>query len=226
MHALSVGDGGAFVAGRSRLANCRFDIFDANDIEKTWKNLVDAQAPKHFSPDPYHMLEGYYRGKGLRHLADEVYYAGRQADRVLILPGSPRKRLLDNLSWALTGYGVRLRRLGLGIAAFLIAGTCIFWPDDALAPAKQETTTAAQTKALPAKPVPAIQAWLPAPVAKGFRRFGYSLGTFLPLVDLRLAKDWEPVGDWRRAYLALHIAVGWILIPLLVAGITAQLNKN
>ncbi|MDP8982732.1 MAG: pentapeptide repeat-containing protein [Acidobacteriota bacterium] len=215
MHTLNVGDGSALVAGRSRLDNFHFDIFEALDPVNTWKNVVAAQNPKQFTRDPYQMLETYFRGKGMRHLADGIYFAGRHADRSFIGPGSPRKRFLDTLAWIFTGYGVQLRRLGIGIALFLALGTAVFWDDAALAPAKPEAAAAVHAKAPP-----------PPVFVKFCRRFGYSLGSLLPLVDLHLSKDWEPVGDCRRAYLALHIAVGWILFPLLLAGITAQLNKN
>jgi len=57
-------------------------------------------------------------------------------------------------------------------------------------------------------------------------RFGYSLDEFLPLVNLHLSDPWRPADGWRRYYLALHIAVGWVLIPLLVGAITGLLGKN
>jgi hypothetical protein len=227
MRALIVGNGDAFAAvGKSRLANCKFDIFDTSDDLKVWNKLAAAQDEKHFSRDPYQALEAYYRGKGLKQLADEIYYDGRRKDHLLIQPGVRRTKMLAKLSWAFTGYGVRLRRLGWWIAIFLLLGTAVFWADGALVPAKRDAQKAQQTPAEPRAPAPALETFLPAPLPKFCRRFGYSLGSLLPLVDLRLAKDWEPVGDWRRAYLAIHIAAGWIFFPLLLAGITAQLNKN
>jgi Pentapeptide repeats (9 copies) len=217
MHTLSVGNGDALVLGKSRLDNCRFDIFDASDdVEQIWKKLVAAQDPRHFTRDPYQMIETYYRGKGMRHLADRVYFDGRDADRTFVGTGA-NKRILDTLAWFLTGYGVELRRLGYGIALFLIVGTFIFSCDGALAPAKPVT---------PAQQTPASRTVSTPCYLKVAHGFGYSLGSLLPLVDLHLSKDWEPVGDWRRAYLALHIGAGWIFFPLLLAGITAQLNKN
>jgi hypothetical protein len=56
-------------------------------------------------------------------------------------------------------------------------------------------------------------------------RFGYSLDTLLPVVDLHLTDNVEPAGGWRRAYLALHIAVGWLLLPLLVGALSGMLGK-
>jgi uncharacterized protein YjbI with pentapeptide repeats len=216
VHTLSVGNGDALIAGKSRLDNCRFDIFHTSgDVEEIWKKLVAAQDSHNFTRDPYQMIETYYRGKGMRHLADRVYYAGRDADRRFVGTGAS-KRFLDALAWFFTGYGVQLRRLGYGIALFLIVGTFIFSCDGALAPAKRDTSTQ-QTSAVRTVSTPCY--------LKVLHGFGYSLGSLLP-VDVHLSKDWEPIGDVRRAYLAVHIAAGWIFFPLLLAGITAQLNKN
>ena len=53
-------------------------------------------------------------------------------------------------------------------------------------------------------------------------RWRYSLGLFLPVVDLEMSKVWRPGSDrrWARHYMRLQILLGWILVPLFAAGLT------
>jgi hypothetical protein len=66
-----------------------------------------------------------------------------------------------------------------------------------------------------------------------FSAFVYSLDSFVPIVDLGQKKSWLPsatrgaqagwgitTGWWLRTYLWLHIAFGWLLTTLVVAGVT------
>jgi hypothetical protein len=79
-----------------------------------------------------------------------------------------------------------------------------------------------------------------------FNAFVYSLENFLPVVDLHLGNQWHPnvrervvvdssTGEWRTAsamragkllrwYLWFHILAGWILTPLLFAGLSGLIR--
>ena len=72
---------------------------------------------------------------------------------------------------------------------------------------------------------------------KDFTRFQpivYSLDTFIPIVDLHQETNWIPqpergkswVGRWARFYLWVHIAFGWILTTVAVAGFTGLIKKD
>jgi hypothetical protein len=56
-------------------------------------------------------------------------------------------------------------------------------------------------------------------------RFAFSIGNFVPLVDLHLADEWTP-HPRLRGYNALHTLLGWLLIPLLVAALAGLLSKK
>jgi len=60
----------------------------------------------------------------------------------------------------------------------------------------------------------------------------YSLETFVPILDLKLADHWMPVSDsssrllagFFRYYLWIHIIAGWILTTLWVGGFTGLIK--
>jgi hypothetical protein len=59
-----------------------------------------------------------------------------------------------------------------------------------------------------------------------WNRFWYSLGLFLPFVDLQADKVWKPKADqtFLRNYMRVHILLGWILIPLVLAALTGLIK--
>jgi len=53
-----------------------------------------------------------------------------------------------------------------------------------------------------------------------FNPFIYSLETFVPLLELDLAKRWEPSSRALRNYLYFHRIAGWVLTTLWIGGFT------
>jgi hypothetical protein len=66
----------------------------------------------------------------------------------------------------------------------------------------------------------------PAKPDPGYNPFWYSLGLFLPVVDLGLSSAWRPKPCRRVAsqYAHAHVLLGWILVPIALAGITGILK--
>jgi hypothetical protein len=63
-----------------------------------------------------------------------------------------------------------------------------------------------------------------------FNSFIYSVDTFIPLVDLQIAKYWLPNanlkgGRFLRLYLWIHILFGWLLTTLIVVGLTGLVRS-
>jgi len=60
----------------------------------------------------------------------------------------------------------------------------------------------------------------------GYDAFWYSLGLFLPVVDIGLIKAWRPNPDRRFAhsYAQIHVLLGWVFVPIAVASITGILK--
>ncbi|MEO1001345.1 MAG: hypothetical protein AAFW69_12200, partial [Pseudomonadota bacterium] len=59
----------------------------------------------------------------------------------------------------------------------------------------------------------------------------YSLDTLFPLVDLEMQEQWIPderaaAGAFARVYLWVHIAMGWILSLLAVAGFSGLVKSD
>jgi hypothetical protein len=66
----------------------------------------------------------------------------------------------------------------------------------------------------------------PEDAPRVYNRFWYSLGLFLPFVDLQADKVWRPKADqtFLRNYMRVHILLGWILIPLVLAALTGLIK--
>ena len=217
-----------------------------------WQALVESQDPAFFSRDIYLTLERSFRASGTQKTADAIHYAGRCAER----DAARRDASGVDWSWVdwskdsaskwLTGSGVRLGRLLGWIALFVGLGAVVFWPDRALT--FSDPKSAVPAVAASAAPVGVIGGTpLPPSSSGGARstqpaarrpgraqafltrasgRIGYSFDKFLPVISLDLDRTWVVRGGWRRAYLALHITAGWILMPLLIAGVTGLLKRQ
>jgi len=66
----------------------------------------------------------------------------------------------------------------------------------------------------------------PEDTPRVYSRFWYSLGLFLPFVDLQADKVWKPKADqtFLRSHMRLHIMLGWILIPIVLAALTGLIK--
>jgi hypothetical protein len=66
----------------------------------------------------------------------------------------------------------------------------------------------------------------PEDTLRVYSRFWYSLGLFLPFVDLQSDKVWKPKADqiFLRNYMRVHILLGWILVPLVLAALTGLIK--
>jgi hypothetical protein len=59
-----------------------------------------------------------------------------------------------------------------------------------------------------------------------YSRFWYSLGLFLPVVDLKTSELWGPKPEYTflRNYMRVHILLGWVLIPIVLAALTGLIK--
>ena len=158
--------------------------------------LADRSA---YSADVYNHLEEFFLRQGYRGDADRAFIKGKRRER---------KENLHGLSWAgscfldwLVGYGRRPWQAGIPCAALVALGCVLF------SPKKME----------PQKPEDAPRV---------YSRFWYSLGLFLPFVDLQADKVWKPKADqtFLRNYMRVHIMLGWILIPIVLAALTGLIK--
>jgi uncharacterized protein YjbI with pentapeptide repeats len=151
--------------------------------------LADQSA---YSADVYNHLEEFFLRQGYRDDAERAFIQGKRRER---------KENLRGLSWVgdclldwLVGYGRRPWQAGIPCAALVALGCVLFSPKK-MEPQKPEDTP------------------------RVYSRFWYSLGLFLPFVDLQADKVWKPKADqtFLRNYMRVHIMLGWILVPLVLA---------
>jgi hypothetical protein len=158
--------------------------------------LADQSA---YSADVYNHLEEFFLRQGYRDDADRAFIQGKRRER---------KENLRGLSWVgdclldwLVGYGRRPWQAGIPCAALVALGCVLFSPKK-MEPQKPEDTP------------------------RVYSRFWYSLGLFLPFVDLQADKVWKPKADqtFLRNYMRVHIMLGWILVPLVLAALTGLIK--
>jgi hypothetical protein len=158
--------------------------------------LADQSA---YTVDVYSNLEEFFLRQGYREDADRAFIAGKRRER---------KENLHGLSWlgswlldGLVGYGRRPWQAGIPCAVLVALGCVLFSPKK-MEPQKPEDTP------------------------RVYSRFWYSLGLFLPFVDLQADKVWKPKADqtFLRNYMRVHIMLGWILIPIVLAALTGLIK--
>ena len=152
-----------------------------------------------YNADVYGNLEAFFKRQGYSVDADRAFIAGKRRERSEYLSGS---RWFGSLliDW-LVGYGRRPWKAGVPCAFFVGLGCLLF------SPSKME----------PQKPDDAPRV---------YNRFWYSLDLFLPFVNLQADDVWKPKPDSRllRHYVRLHVMLGWILIPIVLAALTGLIK--
>jgi hypothetical protein len=66
----------------------------------------------------------------------------------------------------------------------------------------------------------------PEDTPRVYNRFWYSLDLFLPFLDLQADDVWKPKANERflRHYVRLHVMLGWIPIPIVLAALTGLIK--
>lgn len=187
------------------LVGCSFQRFHAGPPKCEWewtRAFLQAQAPRHFSRDPYLEMEKFYRSQGNRERAEKIHILGHQALHANARDANGAttwtfwQRSKDRvLGW--TGWGLKLWRLFIPCFVFIVIG--IWW----LLPTVPEGQSA-----------PSL-----------IDRVAYSVDLFLPLT-MGYSDDWHPAQGWNEAYALVHQLVAWVLIPVAVLAISGLFEKN
>ena len=199
--------------------NLRGCVYDRIDPISFWKKLVERLDP--YDRQPFTQLEETFRRAGNDRLANDVYYEGRCRKPDQIKVRNFASWFPDRFLWLLTGYGVRLRRLGVLIAILLMLTTFIFHLEGAVE-SKQDK-----------QPPPAVSSQVSpeagSPLSLG-ESFMFGLNRFLP-VEIPSGADWKPSNRYivrfiRFATFATVLKVaGWFFVPLLVTGLYGVLKR-
>jgi uncharacterized protein YjbI with pentapeptide repeats len=188
-------NGGTF---RMRGMNYKYLHADAN-VSKSHDALLKLADQSGFAADVYGNLEAFFVRQGYSAHADRAFIAGKRRERNEVLHGirSFGSLLLDGL----VGYGRRPWQTGIPCALLIALGCFLF------SPRKMEQQ----------KPEDAPRIYNP---------FWYSLGLFLPIVNLQSDAVWKPKNHCRflRHYVRIHILLGWIFIPIVLAALTGLIK--
>jgi len=158
------------------------------------------------------------------------------------------KAVFDCFLCGIVGYGVKTRRLLMWILAFVFIGIYMFWQDGALLTKEsskseaKDLTMAQDSQTGKATQLTRWAEFVKAPLSSLgktggmkedapfsnhlFYRIGYSLDLFIPIVDLRIAKNYHLPQGWKKGYAVVHIVAGWLLVPLLLASMSGIIKKK
>jgi len=172
---------------------------EERESHKELLKLADQSA---YTADVYSNLEGFFFRQGYRADADKAFIAGKRREREEYFRNHDWFGWLG--SWTLdllVGYGRRPWQAGIPCAVLVALGCVLFSPKK-MEPQKPEDT-------------PRI-----------YSRFWYSLGLFLPVVDLQADTVWKPKAGqtFLRNYARVHALLGWILIPIVLAALAGLIK--
>src|SRR5439155_7761563 len=156
-------------------------------------------------------LRAYEKSLIQRGLDDEATLAYLAARRYQRRSASPAIGIFETVfvDW-LTGYGKHVERLMVACLLFICVGTLIFWEPRKDWRVPRQMQRASQERKQPR-----------------YNPIWFSLDAFLPSVGLGLYREWIPKEDrgWRWTYLRVHAALGWLLVPLLIAAAAGLFSK-
>jgi hypothetical protein len=164
--------------------------------------LLSVASKAAYSADVYSRLEEFFSRQGYRADADEAFTAGKVRERKEYFRSGDWLGWLRNwMLCLLVGYGRQPWLAGIPCAVLVALGCVLF------SPKKMEPQN-------------------PEDTPRVYNRFWYSLGLFLPFVDLQSNKVWKPKTDqtFLRNYMRVHILLGWILVPLVLAAVTGLIK--
>jgi len=172
-----------------RLDGMRYDGLDSPEQEK---NLIE-EAP--FLADQYLQLEAFLRTHGYSDSADKVQLNMKRHERHELPKWSLSwwANLLQDLAFC---YGTCPQRPFYWCGFVVFLGYLVFNRKERMDPQNPENAS------------------------KYYSPFWYSLDLFAPVIDLQVATVWAPKQDWTfgRQYARLQRVLGWILIPVALAG--------
>jgi hypothetical protein len=197
----------------SHMQGMNYKYFQAAAEElKSHKELLKLADQSSYTADVYSTLEEFFKRQGYHHDADTAFIAKKLRERKqyssrgrgvrkYFLSGDWLRWLGSTMLYLLVGYGRRPWQAAIPCAGFIVLGWVLF------SPKKMEPRNPGEAPGV-------------------YSRFWYSLGLFLPFVDLQADKVWKPKSDQTclRNYMRVHILLGWILIPLVLAAITGLIK--
>lgn len=241
--------------GKLLLDRCIYGAFTGKDIDARarvkWLSLQDeARWDYDFWPQPWEQLAKVLREMGHRSDARAVLIEKEKRQRKVTRTRLKRDHLFEQAIWLWDGVWDRLLRWTVRyghapllafvwLAGMAILGFSVFTTAEAqgaIKPNQPVVLRSAEWVDCAGKDAPSrLACFLEQPAAQSYPQFNafiYSLDTLLPIVDLEMQGYWIPddrVPGWgksARAYLWAHIALGWALSLLAVAGFSGLIRSD
>lgn len=192
------------IKGGLKLQGMKYEYITAHvdDENDSHRRLLQLLAQSDYSADVYKNLETFFVKQGYRDNADRAFIASKKRER---------KEKLKGAAWfgswvlyLLVGNGRHPVYAG-GLCLILIAIGCVAFS------AKKMQLQVKQEKGDP---------------PRVYNRFWYSLGLFLPFVDLHMDRLWKPKRSHTilRNYVRVHILAGWVFVPIFLAALTGLIK--
>lgn len=182
------------------LSGMTYDGIGMGDDPGAWRRLIALADSADYNAQVYRSLETFFRDEGYADRADEAYIAQKRRERYEAYGRDVAAFTFNEFLEIFVLYG---RRPVLALAwsmGFVLFGAVLFRRRDLMRPLREGATY--------------------------YSPFWYSLGLFLPFVDLKMNSDWEPLPERRfaRNYARVHILLGWIIIPIGLAAVTGLIG--
>lgn len=199
--------------------------------------------PADFYPQPYEQLAKVLREAGHGEEARTVLIEKERRQRAALLERAPLEargllRLRDRVLWHTMRYGRQPLRAALWLTIFWAFGTVVFFGASDFGAIKPNNPVTLRS-----------EEWVDCRAVEGrarvtcfeatdrgasYPRFNaliYSADALVPIVSLEMQEYWIPDeatlrGQWARWYLWLHIALGWALSLLAVAGFSGLVKSD
>jgi hypothetical protein len=200
--------------------------------EENWLDLLMLAEHSTYSPQVYRHLEEYFEKRGHSDLADQVYIAQKRRERREILEWYSITWWWSLFLDLFIRYG-RSPDLAFLYSLFVVVfGSIVFWRKDGMRPTASDAPPQIKTPSHIPKTLPRwMRMQMMASQTKSnalvdYNPIWYSLDLFISIVDLRMAEDWEPSPErqWARAYMRIHIILGWVLIPIGLLALTGVIR--
>jgi len=151
--------------------------------------------------------------------------------------------LWDSILAVFVGYGRKPQNAAIWAVGFILLGWIIFLRAEGFAQIKpnlpqiqraDEWVECGDGGRLRAGYTSQLVCFLDQPEGRSYPQFSafiYSIDTFAPVVSLEMQSYWipddsQPIGYWARVYLWIHIAMGWALTLLAVAGFSGLIKTD
>lgn len=176
-----------------KLNGMTYQNIKAEPEEQSLQMLLNMINQSVYSKDVYTNLEAFFKLQGYTEKADKVFIAQKQRERKEIL-----KRFYPSWWWNLIldktiSYGRSPGYSLVPIGIIIIFGCYLFRREDGMKAKDSDLYK--------------------------YNAFWYSLGLFIPFVDLGGSRIWQPKKErwFARNYMHVHKIFGWLLIPIALA---------